>query len=335
MTPTYELLVSISLWFQSLGDWLVPIMKGITVLGNEEFYLLILPVLYWCINQPIGLQVGIMLLVSSGINFHLKLAFHSPRPYWVSREVKNFVSNTSFGFPSGHAQNAASIWGLIAVKVRQSWMKSLLFTLIILIGISRLVLGVHFVHDVIAGWMIGGVILALYVLLKKPVSKNFMNLSFRMKTAATFLLSLIMILIALFFASPLMNYNIPEAWIINVGSSFHPLNLEGIFTISGVFFGLLSGVYILHEEGGFSAAGALWKRILRYPVGLIGVLVLYLGLDALFPQEASSLSMTLRFFRYLLIGIWISYGAPRVFFAVGLATQKQDASDPEISSSRK
>ncbi len=335
MTPTYDLLVSISLWFQSLGAWLFPIMKGITVLGNEEFYLLILPALYWCISQPIGLQIGIMVLVSSGINFHLKLAFHSPRPYWVSQDVKNIVSNTSFGFPSGHAQNAASIWGLMAVKMRRGWIKSLFALLIILIGISRLVLGVHFIHDVIGGWIIGGVILGLFILLNKPLSTMFMNMSFRIRTAATFLISLGMILIALLFASPLMNYNIPEVWINNVGGSFHPLNLEGIFTISGVFFGLLSGVYLLQEEGGYSAAGTLWKRILRYPVGLIGVLVLYLGLDFLFPQEASSLSMTLRYFRYLLIGIWISYGAPRVFFETGLATQKQGPPDHDKSSTRK
>lgn len=327
MPPLYELLVSISLWFQGFGAWLFPIMKGITVLGNEEFYLLILPALYWCINQQIGLQIGIMLLVSSGINFHLKLAFHSPRPYWVSRDVKNIVSNTSFGFPSGHAQNAASIWGLMAVKIRERWIKSLFVLLIILIGISRLVLGVHFIHDVIGGWIIGGIILALFILFKKPVTDMFMNLSFRMRTAVTFLISLAFITIAIFFVSPLMDYNIPDTWVNNVGGSFHPLNLEGIFTISGVFFGLLSGVYLLQEEGGYNAAGVLWKRILRYPLGLVGVLILYLGLDALFPREASSLSMTLRYLRYLMIGIWISYGAPRIFYGMGLANQKPDLPD--------
>lgn len=334
MNNPYEQLISISIWFQSFGDWLFPIMKGITVLGNEEFYLLILPALYWCISQPVGLQIGIMLLVSSGINFHLKLAFHSPRPYWVSREVKNIVSNTSFGFPSGHAQNAASLWGLMAVKIKEGWLQSLFVMLIILIGISRLVLGVHFIHDVIGGWFIGGVILALFIQFKKPVTTLFLHLSFRMKTALTFLLSLAFILIAIVFVSPLMDYNIPEAWIKNVGGSFHPLNLEGIFMISGVFFGLLSGVYLLQEKGGFSTAGVLWKRLLRYPVGLAGVLILYLGLDALFPQEASSLSMTLRYFRYLLIGIWISYGAPRIFYAMGLASQKPDLPDGDQSSSR-
>lgn len=322
MDITYEVFLNITIWLQALGDWLFPIMKGITFLGNEEFYLLIMPILYWCVSQPLGYNVGLILLFSSGINFLLKLTFHSPRPFWVSPEIRYEGSVSSYGFPSGHAQNAANIWGYIAFMSKRLWLKWVSISLIILIGISRLFLGVHFLHDVVGGWMIGAFLLLLFLTLQKSLSSWFATLSFRKQLLMTFAVSLLLIVLALLLSSPLMTYQIPVEWVQNAGKSFHPLNLEGIFTIGGVYFGLLSGKLLLEEEGGFSARGSLGKRSLRYPIGLAGVLLLHTGLGAVFPEETSSLTFTLRYFRYLLVGLWISYGAPRVFIAARLASHK-------------
>ncbi|GIV64750.1 MAG: hypothetical protein KatS3mg046_010 [Bellilinea sp.] len=152
---------------------LVSLFKGITFLGNEEFYLLIIPLLYWCVDAGLGLRIGVMLIFSNVFNSALKLAFHSPRPYWVDLDVRAFSSETSFGMPSGHAQNAASLWGLAAVKMRKTWFRWLAVLLILLIGLSRMVLGVHFPSDVLVGWGVGGLLLTAYLQLEKPVTRWF------------------------------------------------------------------------------------------------------------------------------------------------------------------
>ncbi len=78
-------------------------MKFFKYLGIEELYLIALPFLYWCVIAGLGLRVDVIVLFSSGVNFILKIPFRSPRPYWVSTEVKPFWMETPFGIPSGHA----------------------------------------------------------------------------------------------------------------------------------------------------------------------------------------------------------------------------------------
>ncbi|MDP2974769.1 MAG: hypothetical protein Q8N45_01020, partial [Anaerolineales bacterium] len=82
---------------QKRGDWLTLPMKAFAFLGTEEFFMLILPALYWSIDAGLGLRVGVILLLSSGVNHALKLAFHGPRPYWFSQQVSALAVETSFG----------------------------------------------------------------------------------------------------------------------------------------------------------------------------------------------------------------------------------------------
>jgi hypothetical protein len=60
--------------------------------------------------------------------------------------------------------------------------------------------------------------------------------------------------------------------------------------------------------------------------GVIGIGIIYLGLKLILPSEGQSLYQLSRFFRYLLLGIWISFGAPRLFIRMGLARQVEKKS---------
>lgn len=328
MDVLFSFALSVTLWLQNLTEGLFPLMKGITFLGNEEFYLLLMPILYWCLDWHAGIQIGTLLLLSTGTNALLKLAFHSPRPYWVSDQVKNVISNTDFGFPSGHAQNASSIWGLIALQYGTPWMKVGLAGVIFLIGVSRIILGVHFIHDVFGGWIIGLLLLLIFLLLKDPVSDWFSRISFRSQLVISFLTSIFFILMGLLLTSPLMRYQIPVTWLQNIDGSFDALNLDQVLSIAGALFGLLAGLLLLNDEGGFRNQGTLLQQGLRFGIGISGVLLLWAGLDALFPDDISSLAMTLRYFRYLLIGFWIAYGAPRVFILLNLAQRRRQEEIP-------
>jgi hypothetical protein len=67
---------------QSLGSWLELPMEFLTFLGNENFFFLVLPLIYWSVDTGLGLRVAFILSTSNYINALVKLLFLAPRPYW-------------------------------------------------------------------------------------------------------------------------------------------------------------------------------------------------------------------------------------------------------------
>jgi hypothetical protein len=66
-------------------------------------------------------------------------------------------------------------------------------------------------------------------------------------------------------------------------------------------------------------SGPVWKRVVRYVVGLLGVLVIWFGLGLVFPRGEAFVSSTFRFVRYSLLGAWVSAGAPLFFTKLKLS----------------
>ncbi len=76
--------------------------------------------------------------------------------------------------PSGHAQESVVLWGSIAHFTGTKWFWALTVILLLLIGFSRVYLGVHFPTDVIAGWTVGIALLWLYILFH-PAIENWIG----------------------------------------------------------------------------------------------------------------------------------------------------------------
>jgi membrane-associated phospholipid phosphatase len=152
---------------QSLGNELP--MKFFTFLGNENFFFLVLPMLYWSVDAGLGLRVASILITSNVLNSVGKSLFASPRPFWVSADVQPLSYEHSFGIPSGHAQNSAAQWGIMAAWLGKRWAWIAAVVIALLVGISRLYLGMHFPHDVVLGWLFGYVLLFLFIRFWDPV----------------------------------------------------------------------------------------------------------------------------------------------------------------------
>ena len=102
MDTIQQLQIGITIAFQQLGG-LTGLMKAFSFLGQEEFFLFALPVVYWCVDASTGGRLAVLLVLSNSVNVLLKLAFHLPRPYWVDSRVQALATETSYGLPSGHA----------------------------------------------------------------------------------------------------------------------------------------------------------------------------------------------------------------------------------------
>jgi len=307
---------------QSLGGWLEAPMRFFTFLGSQEFFFLVLPLIYWSVDAGLGLRIAVILALSNNLQLIFKLLFAGPRPYWVSAQVKAFAAESTFGIPSGHAQNSIGLWGIIAsgVHKRRAWIVA--FTLAFLVGFSRLYLGVHFVHDVIAGWLIGGLILWVVTGLWDSAVVWLKGRTLGQQMLIGFVVSMVFLAIGVWSAARLDGYSFPEEWkdnALRAGPLPDPVSIERILTASGSLFGLAAGAAWIASRGGYQASGPMEKRALRYGVGLIGILILLFGLGQIFPRDESSISYILRYFRYSLVVFWVIAGAPWLFFHFKLA----------------
>ena len=315
--------IALVIAFQSLGDWLIAPMNFFSQLGTEEFFFLVLPLIYWSIDSALGIRVGLLLGTSTVFNVIGKLAFAGPRPYWVSSHVRALWPETSFGIPSGHAQNAMSVWGIIAVRGRQAWLTVVCIFLIFMIGISRIYLGSHFPHDVVFGWLIGGLLVWGYARYWEPVAAWLSKKSLAAQMGIAALSTLIFILVGMGVMAVRADFQMPQSWIDNAllsGTGPDPVDPNTIFTAAGSFLGLALGLAWINSMGGYQATGPVWKRALRYVIGLIGVLILWQGLGAIFPRGDGLLIYSLRLLRYTLVGAWVSGGAPWLFQHFNLTT---------------
>ena len=308
---------------QSLGGWLEAPMKFFSFLGSEYFFLFGLPVVYWCIDSRLGIRIGVILLFSTGLNDIFKLALQGPRPYWFSAQVNPLAAESSFGVPSGHAQNAIGVWGMMADRVGKSWAWIVAGIVIFLIGFSRMYLAVHFPHDVLVGWILGGLTLWLFLLFWERAAAWLKQKSMAQQILTAFIVSMVFVLLGGLLVYGLRGYSVPAEWMTNAARAGDPLpapvSMETSLTTGGTLFGLAVGLAWITRRGGYRVSGPVWMRALALIVGLMGLLILYAGLKAVFPSGESLAAYFFRYVRYTLIGFWISGGAPRLFFHIKIA----------------
>ena len=298
--------------------WLTPIFQVLTFFGDEEFYILVFPILYWALSRRIGVRIAVMLLVSASLNGVLKLVWTTPRPSFFRPELGQ-VTETSFGLPSGHAQNAVSVWGALAVSLRRHWWAVVgLVALILAIGWSRIHLGIHFLEDMLVGWSVGLVLLGLMVWLEPRVVAWWQRNGTGERVLAGIVASLVFITPAVLLSRRLtgVRFDWPAA-----PSPEELTGAAGVVLAAAGLAGFVAGLALIQRRGGFDHRGPVGQRVLRVLVGLVGVVVIWQGLGAVFPGGEDGLALTLRYVRYGLVGLWVSGVAPVLFVRFALAAR--------------
>jgi hypothetical protein len=295
-------------------------MKFFTFLGSEEFFILVLPALYWSINAGLGARLGAILLFNAGLNDILKLAFHGPRPYWVDERVIPMAIEPSFGVPSGHSQIAVAMWGTLAAQAKRPWAWAAAIAMILMVGLSRIYLGVHFPHDVLLGWLLGVLVLWAFMRWSDALAAWVKTKSLGIQIGLAFALSMLMLAASSAAFLSLQGWVFPAEWdnALKV-ADFVPVSLDNSLSSAGALFGFLAGLAWITSKGGFSTDGQRKQRMARYILGLVGLLILWYGLGSVFPREATFIAYLLRYLRYTLVGGWISAGAPYLFLRLRLA----------------
>jgi membrane-associated phospholipid phosphatase len=278
------------------GPVLDGLFKAITFLGEEDFFIVLLPLVLWCVDFSSGVRLAVVFLTSTYVNDGLKSLFAHPRPFELDPTVKLHEAG-GYGLPSGHSQSAVIAWGTIAAEFRKRWLWIVAVTLMVLIGFSRIYLGVHFPTDVLGGWAVGVGSLMLYLTVGPHVEAWLKGSEISTQLLLAVLLPTALLLV---YAS------------------------ETATTVMGVLIGVGVGVVLTEQFLHFSADGPLWQRVARLVVGSVVIVGLRYGLALLFPDEGEPLYFLMRTVRYGVMGLWAGLGAPWLFLRLRLASPKGD-----------
>lgn len=298
-------------WLQRLPDAVRPVMELISFFGTNAFFLLVLPVLYWCVNPLLALRLGLTVLVAAGTNATAKLAFHQPRPYWIDPGIHAFATEQSFGLPSGHAQTGTAALGRLAVAAARPWAWWAAGIGVALVCLSRIYLGVHFISDVVVGVAFGAAVLVLVVRLERPATAWWRRQALWAQLCLSLAASGVLPVAAALAALPYGDWVVPPAW--SAAGAIDPESTRTVFLVSGVLFGTLAGTSVMYRIGWFDPGGALRLRIGRCVLGTgVAALIWYAEREVLPGAEAST------YLAYAVLALWVQLGAPVLFIRLGL-----------------
>lgn len=327
MDAWFDAGVATSAWLQQNYSGLVEIMSIISALGRFEFYLALVLLVYWNIDKYQGKRFAYLLAVGNFLINTSKHLLRQPRPYWVDNSLQMEVTN-GYGIPSGHVTSATITYIYLASWIRKQWAWVAAFLIIALMALSRVFLAQHFLHDVLAGVILGSAVLAGYWLWHEYAQDEFREMilgqRFWLAVGVPIALTAIYAVILLILGEP----DLTVTWgdLIEL-AEFE--SLEEVVSSVAILIGLGMGFVLEGSRVRYVVEAELWRKIVRYVVGMVATLAILYGLRAVFANIAPEgspewLIMTLRFIRYFLTAVWASLYAPLTFIKIGLASAEPE-----------
>lgn len=132
---------------------LTAVMSAVTRLGHELLPIAIICIFYWCVNKKLAYKAGFSFFFSGLTVQTLKITFRIDRPWILDPDFKPVESAieeaTGYSFPSGHTQAATSLFSTLALFFKKWYVKLACVLIFLLVGFSRMYLGVHTPLDVL------------------------------------------------------------------------------------------------------------------------------------------------------------------------------------------
>ena len=283
------------MWFQQASPFLDLPFKVFTFMGDADFFMILIPTIYWCVDRRNGARLAILFLGSVYLNEIIKVLAAQPRPFAYNPHVLKLVEATGNGFPSGHTQQAVVVWVYLAARLQKTWGWIIAAVLMLLIPVSRIYLGVHFPTDLLGGYLLGGLLVLLYLKLEPTVEKWLFQKGIGWQIMLSCLLPVFLVLI-------------------------FPGHGKNAVSAMGALTGMGAGFAFERRWVCFESHGSGWQRFLRFMAGMAVVALIRYGVKFLFAGiDAPEI---LRFIRYALIGLWGGFGAPWIFCQLKLAQTK-------------
>ncbi len=292
-TRSYDIVLYLYQWSAS-----APVeyfFRALTFLGDDEFYMIFFGILLWCVNKNLGFWTTVVLLTSGVYRGVIKDLTHLERPV-----LAGVVHPEDTAFPSGHTLIAVAVWGYLGVRIKKTGFWVWAIFIMVAMGLSRIVLGYHFLGDILGGFALGLPFLLLFIWL----SVQFVERGWVEKFSVPLLLTLCV-------AGPVV------LTVLLPGAD------------SPKILGYLAGAsvgYILEKEKVRSiTAAALPLQFVKVILGLAVLFGIIVGLGGILPSagpDAAFGAKMVGFFRYALGGVWGTLLAPALFVALKLTPRE-------------
>ncbi len=284
-------------WIQNtLGSLNNTIGTVLSFIGGEIGMMLLVLILYFCWKKDIGKRAALTVAALNCWLPMLKSAVMRHRPYMEHPDrVKGVadVGNSAslddvaahgYSFPSMHSASASALLIPLANEVKKRWLWITACIIVLLVGISRAITGMHYPTDILAGWALGLVGAGIVLLLEKKVKNEQVRHLILLATA----------LPGLFF-----------------------VRTEDYYTSLGLLIGLIAGVYFEEKFVQFRETRNIWAMILRvagaFAIYFLLNTVLKLPFSNEFLSGGTMGALLVRMARYAVI-IFVVVGVyPKVF----------------------
>lgn len=275
----------------SLSEIRSPLLDSLamffTTIAQETTVIVVICALYWCVNKRAGVVIAISYFISGLLIQGLKITFRIDRPWVLDPSFKPvpeaIAGATGYSFPSGHTQSGTALFGTLGFLSRKKSVLALCSCMFFLIGMSRMILGVHTPLDVFTS-------MALTLLVCGLVSLWFS------RNEGDDVKPLWLGIFALFSIS-LIAY----ALILQHKGIIEPHYALDCIKTSGAGLGFAVGLYIEQSRINFeTSTPKLWMQPVKLALGLGVLMGLKTGFKAAFGQNAVA-----AFISYFVIVLWI------------------------------
>lgn len=269
--------------------------QGITYLAQELLVVAFICWFFWCGNKKLAYQMGFSYFLSGLTIQGLKITFRVPRPWVLDpsfQPVQSAIPGaTGYSFPSGHTQSGTAFFSTLAFNTKKKKLRLLCGLGFLLIGFSRMYLGVHTPADVLTSMVITFFLTSLICYFWKY---------FESDTNRDLLVSVVFSLVTII----LLIYDIylVQTGVLSIDNAMDCCKACG----AGLAFSI--GFYIERRYLNFAPPATMRGKLIRFLAGLAVAAVFEFGLKAILPSR-----MFTAYLRYFLIVFWIIVIYPLIF----------------------
>ncbi len=290
-------------------DYIDKFFLSITVFGEFWLPTLICAIAYWCIDFRVGLYLFTLESFNVFLTHLFKMLACVYRPWILDSRMQPSALAVPFAkgysFPSGHSAMSSSILGGVAYLIRRKRVLcALLICLVLLIGFSRLWLGVHTPQDVVCGLTLGLILIFGVNQIINWAEENKNRYWYLMTIVNIF--ALISLIYILFFNTYRMDYLSGELLVNPMKAKYFSA------TVYGYSFGIINGCFLCRMFCPFNPKDvSIKRRILRGLLGALGFILLSKFVFTYIVMNTVALKPALLIM--FLIGICITLIYPLIF----------------------
>lgn len=256
-------------------------MLGISALGEEIAFILIGLIALWCIDKKFGYRFLFMYMAGTFVNQLLKAIFLIPRPWMIDGSVTYvdaaYSGASGWSFPSGHTQAAVMMYGGLSRRISRGWAYAVAAILVLLVGFSRMYLGVHTLLDVVTAAVLGIIVIALCELLFKKFGTETKSFAIMCGILAALCLGLIIFVCTVSKDAIFSIDYIDEKQLSDIYRS----QMHDICVLFGTMFGLFAGALVEMKFVKFETKAVWWVQLIKVLLGIGVILGIRVGMKPL------------------------------------------------------